>query len=235
MVKTIIKRDGRKVPYEVAKIQDAVLMAAVSIGLNTSDTIRTAEETARLVDEKLNATFKGRKSPTVEQVQDIVEQVLISEGHAAIAKEYIVYRADRNKKRDMKASLMQIIENITFTDSKNADMKRENANIDADTAMGTMLKYGSEVAKEFNHLYLLDEEASEAHKSGDIHIHDLDFYALTETCLQIPLDKLFKGGFNTGHGYLREPESIRSYAALTAIALQCNQNEMHLNRSASVR
>lgn len=171
MVKTIIKRDGRKVPYEVAKIQDAVLMAAVSIGLDTSDTIRTAEETARLVDEKLNATFKGRKSPTVEQVQDIVEQVLISEGHAAIAKEYIVYRADRNKKRDMKASLMQIIENITFTDSKNADMKRENANIDADTAMGTMLKYGSEVAKEFNHLYLLDEEASEAHKSGDIHIH----------------------------------------------------------------
>lgn len=231
MNKTIIKRDGRRVPYEVSKIQDAILMAAVSIGLESSEYIDIAEKVSVKVDEKLHEKYKGRKSPTVEEVQDIVEEVLIAEGHAPIAKEYILYRAERNRTREMRADLMKIYEDLTFVDAKDADIKRENANIDADTAMGTMLKYGSEGAKEFNHLYLLDRDVSEAHKSGDIHIHDLDFYSLTETCLQIPLDKLFENGFNTGHGYLREPESIRSAGALTAIALQCNQNEMHGGQS----
>ena len=231
MIKTIIKRDGRKVPYEVSKIQDAILMAAVSVGLESSEYVSIAEKVADKVDKKLQEGFNGHKSPTVEQVQDVVEEMLVSEGHAPIAKEYILYRAERNRTREMRADLMKIFEDLTFVDAKHADMKRENANIDADTAMGTMLKYGSEAAKEFNHLYLLDRDVSEAHKSGDIHIHDLDFYALTETCLQIPLDKLFEGGFSTGHGYLREPGSIRSYAALTAIALQANQNEMHGGQS----
>jgi len=231
LIKTIIKRDGRKVPYEVSKIQDAVLMAAVSIGLEANEYVKLAEEVAEKVDDKLCEVFNGRKSPTVEQVQDVVEEVLVSLGHASIAKEYILYRAERNRTREMRADLMKIFEDLTFVDAKHADMKRENANIDADTAMGTMLKYGSEAAKEFNHLYLLDRDVSDDYNSGDIHIHDLDFYSLTETCCQIPLDKLFEGGFSTGHGYLREPESIRSYAALTAIALQCNQNEMHGGQS----
>ena len=231
MIKTIVKRDGRKVPYEVSKIQDAILMAAVSVGLESSEYIAVAERIADKVDKRLQEEFNGRKSPTVEQVQDVVEAMLVSEGLVSVAKEYILYRAERNRTREMRADLMKIFEDLTFVDAKNADMKRENANIDADTAMGTMLKYGSEGAKEFNHLYLLDRDVSDAHKSGDIHIHDLDFYALTETCLQIPLDKLFEGGFSTGHGYLREPGSIRSYAALTAIALQCNQNEMHGGQS----
>ncbi len=231
MIKTIVKRDGRKVPYEVSKIQDAILMAAVSVGLESSEYIAVAERIADKVDKRLQEEFNGRKSPTVEQVQDVVEAMLVSEGLVSVAKEYILYRAERNRTREMRADLMKIFEDLTFVDAKNADMKRENANIDADTAMGTMLKYGSEGAKEFNHLYLLDRDVSDAHKSGDIHIHDLDFYALTETCLQIPLDKLFDGGFSTGHGYLREPGSIRSYAALTAIALQCNQNEMHGGQS----
>lgn len=227
MIKTIIKRDGRRVPYEVSKIQDAILMAATQVNDDVKENIRIAEETAKVVDEKLHEKFHARKSPTVEQVQDYVEKALISEGHAIVAKEYILYRAERNRTREMKADLMKVFEDLTFTDAKDSDIKRENGNIDANTAMGTMLKYGSEGAKEFNHLYLLDRDVSDAHKSGDIHIHDLDFYSLTETCCQIPLDSLFDGGFSTGHGYLREPESIRSYAALTAIALQCNQNEMH--------
>lgn len=234
MIKNIIKRDGRKVPYELSKISDAILLAGTSVGLKSSESIRIADNTAKVVDEKLNKLFNSRKCPSVEQIQDIVEESLISEGYASVAKEYILYRAERNRSREMKAELMKTFEDLTFKDSKDSDLKRENGNIDSDTAMGTMLKYGSEAAKEFNHLYLLDRDVSDAHKSGDIHIHDLDFYALTETCLQIPLDKLFKGGFSTGHGYLREPESIRSYAALTAIALQCNQNEMHFPYISSV-
>lgn len=182
MIKTIIKRDGRRVPYEISKIQDAILMAATVVNDNVKENIKIAEETAKVVDEKLHEKFHARKSPTVEQIQDYVEKALISEGHAIVAKEYILYRAERNRTREMKADLMKVFEDLTFTDARDSDIKRENGNIDANTAMGTMLKYGSEGAKEFNHLYLLDRDVSEAHKSGDIHIHDLDFYALTETC-----------------------------------------------------
>lgn len=171
MIKTIIKRDGRKVPYEVSKVQDAVLMAATVVSEDIKANIKLAENVSRLVDERLQKNFNSRKSPTVEQVQDIVEQCLISEGHSAVAKEYILYRAERNRTREMKAELMKTFEDLTFTKATDLDIKRENGNIDADTAMGTMLKYGSEAAKEFNHLYLLDEDVSEAHKSGDIHIH----------------------------------------------------------------
>ena len=174
MIKTIIKRDGRRVPYEVSKIQDAILMAATQVNDDVKENIRISEITAKVVDEKLNEKFNARKSPTVEQIQDYVEKALISEGHAEIAKEYILYRAERNRTREMKAELMKTFEDLTFKDAKDADIKRENGNIDANTAMGTMLKYGSEAAKEFNHLYLLDRDVSEAHKSGDIHIHKLN-------------------------------------------------------------
>lgn len=198
MIKTIIKRDGRKVPYEISKIQDAILMAATAVegSANVKENIKLAEDTAKVVNEKLNETFTARRSPTVEQVQDIVEKSLISEGHAAVAKEYILYRAERNRTREMKADLMKIFEDLTFKDAEESDIKRENGNIDSDTAMGTMLKYGSEAAKEFNHLYLLDRDVSEAHKSGDIHIHDLDFYALTETCATEDTKIILKIGNN---------------------------------------
>jgi ribonucleoside-triphosphate reductase len=122
---------------------------------------------------------------------------------------------------------MDIYNELTFQNAKDADIKRENANIDADTAMGTMLKYGSEGSKYFIDHYILPKDIAAAHINGDIHIHDKDFYMLTETCCQIDLLKLFKGGFSTGHGYLREPNSIQSYSALACIAIQANQNEMH--------
>lgn len=184
LIKSIIKRDGRKVPYEVSKIKDAVLMAAIATDgeSKAEESAKIAEKVAKVVDEIVNKQFSAKKSPTVEQVQDIVEQTLSTEGYTKIAKEYILYRAERNRTREMNADIMKTMEEITLKDAKDSDMKRENGNIDADTAMGTMLKYGSEVAKEFNHLYLLDRDVSDAHKSGDIHIHDLDFYALTETC-----------------------------------------------------
>ena len=112
-----------------------------------------------------------------------------------------------------------------------SDMKRDNANIDGDTAMGVMLKYGCEGAKDYYEKYLLTPEQAQAHRSGDIHIHDFDFYALTTTCCQIDLLKLFKGGFSTGHGFLREPNDIQSYSALACIAIQSNQNDQHGGQS----
>ena len=126
---------------------------------------------------------------------------------------------------------MKSFEEITFKSEEDSEVKRENANIDSSTAMGTMLKYGSEAAKNFNMLYLMTPDIANAHRNGDIHIHDLDFLSLTETCMQIPLDKLFKGGFNTGHGYLRQPGSIRAAAAQAAIAIQSDQNDQHGGQS----
>ena len=131
----------------------------------------------------------------------------------------------------MNTSLMRIYNELTFTDAIDSDMKRDNANIDGDTAMGTMLKYGSEGAKDYYKKYILPPEQSKAHECGDIHIHDFDFYTLTTTCCQIDLLKLFKGGFSTGHGFLREPNDIQSYAALACIAIQSNQNDQHGGQS----
>lgn len=182
------------------------------------------------LDEITNGVIKALKSvkmPCVEQIQDTVEKVLIAGNFASTAKAYILYRAEHTKLRQAKADLMDIYNELTFAKAKDADIKRENANIDADTAMGTMLKYGSEGSKYFITSNILPKDIAVAHMNGDIHIHDMDFYMLTETCCQIDLLKLFKDGFSTGHGYLREPNDIRSYAALACIAIQANQNEMH--------
>lgn len=166
-----------------------------------------------------------------DEIQDFTEKALMETGHTSTAREYIIHRSNRERIREMNTSLMKSFENLTFGNSKDVETKRENANIDGDSAMGTMLKYGSEGAKKFNLLYLVSPEISRAHSNGDIHIHDLDFMALTETCVQIDLEKLFNGGFNTGHGFLREPGEIRSYGALACIAIQSNQNDQHGGQS----
>ena len=171
------------------------------------------------------------ETPRVEHVQDIVEKMLIETGHARTAKSYILYRANRNKIREMNTRLMKTMENLTFQSAKENDVKRENANINGDTAMGTMLKYGSEAAKQFYEMYILNPRHAQAHHDGDIHIHDLDFLTLTTTCCQIDILKLFKDGFDTGHGHLREPQDIASYAALACIAIQSNQNDQHGGQS----
>ena len=133
--------------------------------------------------------------------------------------------------REMNTRLMKVYEDLTFKSSLENDVKRENANIDGDTAMGTMLKYGSEGAKQFYEMFILDPAHAKAHREGDIHIHDLDFLTLTTTCCQIDLLKLFRDGFSTGHGFLREPNDIRSYSALACIAIQSNQNDQHGGQS----
>src|SRR5699024_10489924 len=143
------------------------------------------------------------------------------------AKAYIIYRAERTRVREMDTRLMKVYEDLTFKEAKDSDIKRENANLDGDTAMGTMLKYGSEGAKQFYEMYVLDPKHAKAHEDGDIHIHDLDFLTLTTTCCQIDIKKLLKNGFSTGHGFLREPNDISSYSALACIAIQSNQNDQH--------
>lgn len=229
MFDTIIKRDGRRVAYDITKIQTAIEKAMASAGRkDENESIRLA----RLVEERLEEKFEGKNSsPTIEDIQDMVEKVLMENGYAYIAKKYILYRAERTKSREMNTALMRIYNELTFTDAGDSDMKRDNANIDGDTAMGTMLKYGSEGAKDYYEKYILPPEQSKAHRSGDIHIHDFDFYTLTTTCCQIDLLKLFKGGFSTGHGFLREPNDIQSYAALACIAIQSNQNDQHGGQS----
>ena len=169
--------------------------------------------------------------PSVEEVQDTVERVLIENGFVRTAKSYILYRAERSRIREMNTRLMRIYEDITNKAAVDSDIKRENANINGDTAMGAMLKYGSEGAKQFNLMFVLKPEHAAAHRNGDIHIHDMDFLTLTTTCCQIDLIKLFDGGFSTGHGYLREPNDILSYAALACIAIQANQNDQHGGQS----
>ncbi len=226
MASNIQKRNGVVVKFDSVKIRNAIFKA--------NQAVPEEEMTGRALDEltdKVSSYFPEHKVPTVEQVQDVVEEKLIQADYAKTAKAYILYRAEHAKVRQAEADLMDIYKELTFQDAKDADIKRENANIDADTAMGTMLKYGSEGSKYFINNYVLPKDIASAHINGDIHIHDEDFYMLTETCCQIDLIKLLRGGFCTGHGALREPNDIRSYAALACIAIQANQNEMHGGQS----
>ena len=222
----IVKRSGQTVKFNAAKIRDAIRKAGNAV----SDEEITEEKVLSLTNQVL-AKIPPHTIPTVEQVQDIVEEVLIANDLPKTSKAYILYRAERSKLRQTEKDLMDIFKSLTFVDAKDSNIKRENANIDTDTAMGTMLKYGSESAKYFVDNSILDKDIADAHNGGDIHIHDKDFYMLTETCCQIDLLKLFKDGFSTGHGHLREPMSIQSYSALACIAIQANQNEMHGGQS----
>ncbi len=226
MIVSVIKRDGRTVPYDGVKIIRAIEKALAATGEGGFD------EAARLtasVQGALDAA--GNESPNIEAIQDEVERQLMNRGFNDTAKAYILYRANRTRAREATSTLMKTIDEITNVDARTSNMKRDNANIDGNTAMGSMLQIGAAGAKAYNELYLLRPEHAKAYREGDIHIHDFDFYSLTTTCCQIDIIKLFHGGFSTGHGYLREPQSIQSYAALAAIAIQANQNDQHGGQS----
>ena len=227
MIKSIIKRDGRVVLYDEGKIASAILKAMEAAQEGDAS---QAAAVANAVEAALEECC-GAQPPQIEQIQDEVESQLMQMGFDNAAKKYILYRASRTRVREMNTRLMKVFDELTHADATASDMKRSNANIDGDTPMGTMLQYGSEAAKDYYDKYLLTPEQSRAHREGWIHIHDFDFYALTTTCCQIDLLKLFKGGFSTGHGFLREPNDIQSYSALACIAIQSNQNDQHGGQS----
>ena len=233
MINYVKKRDGRIIPFNPDRITRAIFLAASKIAEQDGKLAdyNIAEELTQEVIKLLNKKYIN-SIPGVEDIQNAVVKVLIETGHAKTSEEYIIYRTERSRIRNSKTRLMKSIEEITFEDANDADIKRENANIDGNTAMGTMLQYGSTVSKEFCKTHVIKPEHSYAHDNGDIHIHDMDFLNMgTLTCCQIDINKLFKGGFSTGHGFLREPNDIISYAALAAIAIQSNQNDQHGGQS----
>ena len=226
MLKSVQKRDGRIVDFNLANITSAIAKAGhATKEFDDKDALRISKTVEKHLNEKYGDTI-----PSVEQIQDEVENTLMNSSYKNTARAYIVYRDERSKVRGSKSRLMKQFEIITGALAKDSsDLKRSNANVNGDTAMGKMLQYGEEGSKEFAKTFLLKPEHAKAHDDGAIHIHDLDFYATgTLTCCQTdPLVLFDNGGFSTGHGFLRTPQSIGSYAALAAIILQANQNEQH--------
>ncbi|MBQ9171906.1 anaerobic ribonucleoside triphosphate reductase [Candidatus Saccharibacteria bacterium] len=230
MFKRIIKRDGKIVKFDPEKIVDAIAKAGLATEEFKADRARAlAEKVVERAGEKITA-----RTPNVEQIQDIVEEVLMESSFKKTARAYIRYRQERSRIRTAKSDLMMIYRTISHADaSEDSDVKRSNANVDGNSAMGKMLQFGAEGSKVFAKTLLLRPDIAAAHDAGEIHIHDLDFYATgTLTCCQSDPFVLFEnGGFNTGHGHLRTPNSISSYGALAAILLQANQNEQHGGQS----
>ena len=230
MFKRIVKRDGKIVKFDPEKITDAIAKAGLATEEFKYDRAKTlSEKVLKRAEETITA-----RTPNVEQIQDIVEDVLMESSFKKTAREYIRYRQERSRRREAKSDLMMIYRTISHADaSEDSDIKRSNANVDGNSAMGKMLQFGAEGSKVFAKTLLIRPDIAAAHDNGDIHIHDLDFYATgTLTCCQSdPLVLFADGGFNTGHGHLRTPNSIGSYGALAAIILQANQNEQHGGQS----
>lgn len=227
MILQVVKRDGRRVDYDIQRIEDALFKAQAQTQQRGLKADFDVSRMASWVEEHLS---KDMPELEIEIIQDTVEKTLREKHQDDCAKVYAMYRNERSKQREIRGSLMKALEQLTFQDE--GSVKRENANIDGNTAMGMMLQYGSQASKRFAAHFLLRPEHAELHDSGAIHIHDLDFYAMgTLTCCQIDLVKLFENGFSTGQGSLREPQDIQSYAALAAIAIQSNQNDQHGGQS----
>lgn len=217
---SIQKRDGRIVEFDVEKITTAIFKAVQSVG---GDDLETSRQLAAKVADYLK-NEKKVLIPSVEEVQDAVEKVLIENGHAKTAKAFILYRDRRTRIREGKTELMDAVGEILV------ETNRENANV-GNSPSAKMLQIASAASRQYYLSRLIPEDISQAHRSGDIHIHDLDFYAKTLTCVQIPLGKLLHTGFNTGHGFIRPPRRPGSAAALAAIILQSSQNDMHGGQS----
>ena len=211
---TVVKRDGRLVPFDETKITLAISKA---LKCSPQDLIVLINEiTSQITQSKIS----------VEEIQDLVEKALINHNYANAAKAYILYRNERTKRREARSDLNKTISSLVSSEASDLDLKRENANIDGNAPMGIMLQFGSEVSKKFALENLIEPEQARAHQEGLIHIHDLNLYSVCFNCCQIPAGKLLKQGFSTGHGYIREPNSIQTAAALMCIIIQSNQNSM---------
>ena len=231
----VVKRDGKKTKFEEEKIAIAIKKGFDSVEdskYTENDVTKVYESVVKDITKK----YSDKKSIKIEDIQDLIEEKLKKYEYMDVYDNFSAYRKLRNKSRNLfkekEHKFLKSIESLGMEDAKNVDAKRENANVDGDTAMGTMLQFGSTLTKEFAKSYLMKQRFAEAHDKGAIHIHDMDFMPMgTTTCCQIDLNELFKDGFSTGHGHLRTPNSIMSYAALAAIAIQSNQNDQHGGQS----
>ena len=238
----VIKRNGKKVDFDGTKIAKEIKKGFDSIKDPETDEVKYNEKDIHrvyhAVISRIEKTYGENDKINIEDIQDLIEEELHKKHFDDVAKSFSEYRERRNLSREMffedkkRHKFLKTLEGLGLKTAHEEDLKRENANIDGDTAMGTMLQYGSTISKEFTKAYLMKPKFAEAHDEGDIHIHDMDFMAMgTTTCCQIDLNRLFKGGFSTGHGHLREPNDIMSYSALAAIAIQSNQNDQHGGQS----
>ena len=241
---TVIKRNGKKVDFDGAKIALAIKKGFDHVTVTNGDdeekkyTEKDIQIVYKEVISRMEHDFKDQEKIKIEQIQDLIEEALKKKGYDDVYEHFSEYRERRNQSRLLFSEekklhkFLKTIEGLGLKSANEDNNKRENANVDGDTAMGTMLQYGSTVSKEFAKSYLMKPRFSEAHDSGAIHIHDMDFLPMgTTTCMQIELDRLFKNGFSTGHGHLREPQDIISYSALAAIAVQSDQNDQHGGQS----
>ena len=237
----VLKRNGRKlVDFDGTKIAIAIKKGfdSVSTEEEVKYTEKDIQKVYHAVIKRIEKLARENNKIKIEEIQDLIEDEMKNKGYEDVCASFADYRERRNNSRklffDEKKThkFLKSIEGLGLKTANEDDAKRENANVDGDTAMGTMLQYGSTISKEFAKAYLMKTKFSEAHDDGDIHIHDMDFLAMgTTTCMQIELDRLFKNGFSTGHGYLRRPNDIMSYSALAAIAIQSNQNDQHGGQS----
>ena len=236
----VVKRNGKKVDFDGTKIALAIKKGFDSI-INDDELVYTSKDVTKVyqtVIKRIEKEYKDEEKIKIEDIQDMIEDALKKCGYEDVYKSFSEYRDRRAQSRLLFADekkmhkFLKSLEGLGLKSAAEEDAKRENANIDGNSAMGTMLQYGSTVSKEFAKSYLMKKRYADAHDNGDIHIHDMDFLAMgTTTCTQIDLNKLFKNGFSTGHGYLREPQDIMSYSALAAIAIQSNQNDQHGGQS----
>ena len=240
----VVKRDGRKVDFNGTKIALAIQKGFESIKIyDENENAYVQKYTEKDVNKvyvgvikKIIKDYKDKEKIKIEDIQDMIEEQLKKSNYEDVYTSFSEYRERRTLSRETflgfdekkRHRLLKAFENLGLKSAHEEDAKRENANVDGDTSMGTMLQYGSTISKEFAKSYLMKKKFAEAHDNGDIHIHDMDFLPMgTTTCTQIDLAKLFKNGFSTGHGHLREPNDIMSYSALAAIAIQSNQNDQH--------
>ena len=232
---TILKRDNQKAAFNGEKIA-----VAIKKGFDSIENPKYTERDVNLVyasvlDQVKNIAQKD-EFISIEHIQDLIERELLRQNYIDVYESFTQYRNRRNESRKIFISkqhkFLKAIEKLNQKEAKEEDSKRENANVDGNSPMGMMLQFGSTVSKEFAKAYQMDQDFYEAHDSGQIHIHDMDFLPMgTTTCNQINLEQLFAEGFSTGHGHLRKPKDIVSYAALAAIAIQSNQNDQHGGQS----
>ena len=236
----VIKRDGKRVDFDGSKIALAIKKGFDSVYTDDEETHKYIDKDIYKIYNKVIEKIEKieKEKIKIEEIQDLIEEQLKANGYEDVYESFKAYRERRAQSRQVffdekkQHKFLKALENLGLKSAHEEDAKRENANIDGDTAMGTMLQYGSTVSKEFAKSYLMKRKFAEAHDSGDIHIHDMDFLPMgTTTCCQIDLNKLYEDGFSTGHGFLREPNDIMSYSALAAIAIQSNQNDQHGGQS----